>query len=365
MSIRPTFPISIFQAGGFHIQSFEQPWVQPVFTLVERPAIDHGLLRRHLTLHPHHRQLIESYLSPCMPQCCSIEIGYSPKTDDHLGRKYCCTVGGQRLPRAARLLLFGKNHSEIDLKGSFYELVRRLGLYYLPDHMPLPTIDDLRAMLSRDPYIRAVETLRPQTIKQLPLRIINSSIDATYNHLRTIVDGSPGAGLSAILHQLWAQSQTLTDQLLPRFRPAYSTGQSDSAFRLLEYFEARIVEDTMQALMERHPTQSLVWLHDGFLVAPPPTASVFRQIEKAVLSRHQLHFEQTWFKITPLAAQYEEYVGDLRSTTSASALALVRRIPQRPARKRHAATGSAQIYSTPLEALAKLRARRERLPRTT
>ena len=55
----------------------------------------------------------------------------------------------------------------------------------------------------------------------------------------------------------------------------------------------------------------------------------------------------------------------LRSTTSASALALVRRIPQRPARKRHAATGSAQIYSTPLEALAKLRARRERLPRTT
>jgi hypothetical protein len=82
--------------------------VQPVFTLVERPAIDHGLLRRHLTLHPHHRQLIESYLSPCMPQCCSIEIGYSPKTDDHLGRKYCCTMGGQRLPRAARLLLFGK-----------------------------------------------------------------------------------------------------------------------------------------------------------------------------------------------------------------------------------------------------------------
>ena len=284
VSIRPTFPISIFQAGGFHIQSFEQPWVQPVFTLVERPAIDHGLLRRHLTLYPHHRQLIESYLSPCMPQCCSIEIGYSPKTDDHLGRKYCCTMGGQRLPRAARLLLFGKNHSEIDLKGSFYELVRRLGLYYLPDHMPLPTIDDLRAMLSRDPYIRAVETLRPQTIKQLPLRIINSSIDATYNHVRTIVDGSPGAGLSAILHQLWAQSQTLTDQLLPRFRPAYSTGQSDSAFRLLEYFEARIVEDTMQALKERHPTQSLVWLHDGFLVAPPPTASVFRQIEKAVQS---------------------------------------------------------------------------------
>ena len=68
-------------------------------------------------------------------------------------RKYCCTMGGQRMPRAARLLLFGRSHCEVDLKGSFYELVRRLGLRYLPDHMPLPAIDDLRAMLSRDPYI--------------------------------------------------------------------------------------------------------------------------------------------------------------------------------------------------------------------
>ena len=313
VSIRPAFPAPLFQVGGFHIQCFEQPWVQPVLALVERPSIDHGLLRRHLTLHPHHRQLVESYLSPCVPQCSSIEIGYSPRASDHLGRKYCCTMGGQRMPRAARLLLFGRSHCEVDLKGSFYELVRRLGLRYLPDHMPLPAIDDLRAMLSRDPYIRAVEALRPDTIKQLPLRIINSSIDDAYHHLRSIVDGSPGATLSAVLHQLWSQGKTLTDQLLPRFRPAYSPGQSDSAFRLLEYFEARIVEDTIEALIARHPTQSLVWLHNGFLVAPPPTEHVLRQIEKAVLSRHQLHFDQTWFKITPLAAQYEEYIGNLQS----------------------------------------------------
>ena len=78
VSIRPTFPAAIFQAGGFHIQCLEQPWVHPFLVLVERPFIDQGLLRRHLTLHPHHRQLIESYLSPCLPQCSSIEIGYSP-----------------------------------------------------------------------------------------------------------------------------------------------------------------------------------------------------------------------------------------------------------------------------------------------
>ena len=317
VSIRPAFPTALFQAGGFHIQCFEQPWVHPVLALVERPSIDHGLLRRHLTLHPYHRRLIESYLSPCLPQCSSIEIGYSPRASGQKGRKYCCTMGGQRIPRAARLLLFGRSQCEVDLKGSFYELVRRLGLRYLPDHMPLPAIDDLRAMLSRDPYIQAVEAIRPHTIKQLPLRIINSSIDSTYHHLRSIVDGSPGATLSAVLHQLWSQGKTLTEQLLPRFRPAYNSGQSDSAFRLLEYFEARIVEDTMEALIARHPTQSLVWLHDSFLVASPPTEHMIRQIEKTVLSKHQLFFNQTWFKITPLAAQYEAYTGNLRNTASA------------------------------------------------
>jgi len=136
VSIRPSFPTALFQVGGFHIQCFEQPWMQPTLTLVERPIIDHGLLRKHLTLYPHHRQLIESYLSPCVPQNSSIEIGYSPRATDQLGRKYCCTMGGQRMPRAARLLLFGRNHCEIDLKGSFYELVRRLGLLYMPDHVP-------------------------------------------------------------------------------------------------------------------------------------------------------------------------------------------------------------------------------------
>ena len=136
VSIKPSFPTGLFQVGGFHIQSFEQPWSQPILTLVERPS---------------HRQLIESYLSPCLPQNCSIEIDYSPKAADNHGRRYCCTIGGQRLPRAAKLLLFGRNHCEVDLKGAFYELVRRLGLLFAPDLVPLPTIDEFRAQLARDP----------------------------------------------------------------------------------------------------------------------------------------------------------------------------------------------------------------------
>ena len=142
-----------FRSGGFHIQSFEPPWSQPTLTLVERPSVDHGLLRKPLTLHPHHRQLIESYLSTCLPQNCSIDIDYSPKAADNHGRKYCCTIGGQRLPKHVRILLFGRNHCEIDLKGSFYELVRRLGLLFAPDFVSLPTIDEF-ARSSPGPYIQ-------------------------------------------------------------------------------------------------------------------------------------------------------------------------------------------------------------------
>ena len=85
-AIRPTFPAPLLQIGGFHIQCPTQPWAQPALTLVERPMLDHGLLRKHLTRHPHHRRLIEAYLSPCLPQSCSVEIDYSPKAPDNLGR---------------------------------------------------------------------------------------------------------------------------------------------------------------------------------------------------------------------------------------------------------------------------------------
>ena len=210
VSIRPAFPTPLLQVAGFKIQCSEQTWTCPTWILVERPRLDHGLLRTHLTIHPLHRQLIEGYLSPCLPQNSCIEVDYSPRSLDNLGRKYCCVMGGQRMPRDVRLLLFGQNHSEIDLRGSFYELIRRLGMLHMPSHSPLPPITDLRTLLSNDPYVQTVETLRPGTIKQLPLRVINSTIADTLRYLQSVHEGSPGAVVTAILNQLWLQAKSLT-----------------------------------------------------------------------------------------------------------------------------------------------------------
>ena len=164
------------QVGEFHILCSDQLSNSPVLSLVERPLLDHGFLRRYLKHHPHHRQLIESYLSPCLPQCSSIEIEYFPRAMDRLGRKYCNTVGGQRMPRFARLLLFGGNHCEIDLKGLFYELVRRLGLHYVPDHTPLPAIEDLRAMLLQEPTSNRLKHAGPRQLSNSPLGLSTAQL---------------------------------------------------------------------------------------------------------------------------------------------------------------------------------------------
>ena len=189
-----------FRSGAFHIQSVEPPWSQPTLTLVERPSVDHGPSPETPDPPPPPPPADpSSYLSPCQPQNCCIDIDYSPKAADNHGRKCCCTIAGQRLPRTVRIILFGRNHCEIDLKESFYELVRCLGLLFAPDFVFLPTIDEFRAQLARDPYIQQVEAICPDTIKQLPLRIINSPLDTTYRYVSSLVDGFPSASVNAIL----------------------------------------------------------------------------------------------------------------------------------------------------------------------
>ena len=360
VSIEPTLPAALFQAGGFQIQSHENPWACKATVLVEMPHVDHGLLRRHLALKPNHRQILESYLSPRTTQQPQVEIAYSPRSSDNHGRHYCNTIGGQRLPREVRLLLFGHSHAEIDLRGSFYELTRRLGMRFLPHHMPLPPIGELRAALARDPYIKAVERESEGIIKKLPLMVINSSVETTYQYLHTIQEGSPAASVDATLRELLALSRTLATQLLPRYRPSCPIGQNDSAFRLLEYFEARIVQDTISSITSRHPTHSVVWLHDGFLISPPPVEEVLRKVEADVLVRHELFFDEPWFRISSMREDFDDRRSLLRGAASAPLLALSRRKSLAKQDRATTMQGRPQVPMSPLEALGKLRTRREK-----
>ena len=190
--------------------------------------------------------------------------------------------------------------------------------------------------------------------------VINSSVETTYRYLHTIREGSPAANVETILRELLALSQTLATKLLPRYRPSCPTGRNDSAFRLLEYFEARIVQDTIDAIIARHPTHSVVWLHDGFLISPPPAEAVLRQVEADVLIRHELFFNEPWFKVSTMREGFDERRNLLRGVASAPLLSLSRRKPLAKLERAATMQGRPQIPMSPLEALSKLRARREK-----
>ena len=190
--------------------------------------------------------------------------------------------------------------------------------------------------------------------------VINSSVETTYRYLHTIRDGSPAANVDTILRELLLLSQTLATRLLPRYRPSCPMGQHDSAFRLLEYFEARIVHDTINSIIARHPTHSVVWLHDGFLISPPPPEAVLRQVEADVLIRHKLFFDEPWFKVSTMREGFDERRNLLRGATSAPLLSLSRRKPPARLEKTAAIHGRPHVLMSPLEALSKLRARREK-----
>ena len=75
------------------------------------------------------------------------------------------------MPRNVRCLMFGRNHVEIDLQRSFYELLRRVkhsSTYMPPSRRSAST--------ATRPVDSALEASHPRTIKQLPLRIINSTV---------------------------------------------------------------------------------------------------------------------------------------------------------------------------------------------
>ena len=61
------------------------------------------------------RQYVQDYLPTARNHHRSLTIGYKTSSADGKGRFYAVGVAAQRLPRKARLLLFGDDHYEVDI----------------------------------------------------------------------------------------------------------------------------------------------------------------------------------------------------------------------------------------------------------
>ena len=112
----------------------------------EVPAIAFLEVARYLRHAPHHSRTVQAYLARARSHQGGVAIGYTSRSVDGLGRKYAVGPSAQALPREARRLLFGADRWEVDLRGCFYELVRRC-LQQVELHVVLPGIAAMRQCL--------------------------------------------------------------------------------------------------------------------------------------------------------------------------------------------------------------------------
>ena len=121
----------------------------------------------------------------------------------------------QRLPRKVRTLLFGNTHQEVDMAGSFYEIMRRLS----GDPQLLP-INDLRAILTDILGLLPCDQLK-STVKRHPLIVMNAGASEACAKLEREFHISCPPALAHLSLKIEQVTKRITEECLPKLRPQY------------------------------------------------------------------------------------------------------------------------------------------------
>ena len=278
------------------------------FTFQESPDFPHSsfvqLARKAVHVPPLQRYLRALQKSPS--SLTSISVLYRPTADDQRGRLYPFAVGASKLSRHYRALLFGRSHVEIDITGSHYQFFQRFSLSLLD--ISLPTVDQIRALLSED-FIASNSRLleqHPTSPKDLPTILLNSSLEATLLYYR----GKgywPSPQVRALLLQI---SQTkprliaaLNHSLGPRTLSSLTS--TNLFFHTMEHPETLWLKSFTSYILAHHSTSSLIWLHDGIWLAPPPPSSVIAAANLHATSALNLGDRPLLIKIRPCTSLYQ------------------------------------------------------------
>lgn len=197
-----------------------------------------------------------------------------------------------------RLLLFGATHQEIDMIGSFYEIMRRLST-----GIDLPNIQVLRSTLTDLLGLIPTEH-RHAAVKKHPLIVMNSGAAAAC----AMIERQYGITCPEYLRVLSlrierAAAKVVNDQL-PQLRPQIDQQDRGATFRALEWYEAHIMLTFYKELTRRAHVVSAIWLHDGIWVPKDIPLAVIRHAEQVML--HALQIDPTpVFRINDLVAELD------------------------------------------------------------
>ena len=157
--------------------------------------------------------------------------------------------------------------------------MRRYACKLLPDEgNELPNIYDLRNYLSVTFGVRVDDP----NVKTWPLRILNSCADTGLKFSSKIL-GLPPPNHLVRMARLIENVSRKTRDIICQSRALHRGEPENSFFRCFEVIEFEIMYSFYEKLAASVEVSSLIWLHDGVWVSPPPPVQTIRNIEKCLV----------------------------------------------------------------------------------
>ena len=194
------------------------------------------------------------------------------------------------------MLLFGTTHAEIDITGAHYEIVRRFSR--TADLLPIMV---LRQWLHQQLDLLITNNQQDFLIKRWPLVIINSTeVDSAIRYLQLQLTAPiPHSvwSFAIVLHKI---SKAFTKRMLDEHGHGLESKPQSACFRVCEVLERKLTETFLQQLQRLYTFSSIIWLHDGIWVAPPPAPTSIEATNDHVCRSFNIDTMPPLFRFTKL-----------------------------------------------------------------
>ena len=138
-------------------------------------------------------------------------------------------------------------------------------------------------------------------IKRWPLVIINSTeVDSAIRYLQLqLTAPMPHSvwSFAIVLHKI---GKAFTKRMLDEYEQGLESKPQSACFRVCEVLERKLTEAFLQQLQCLHTFSSIIWLHDGIWVAPPPAPATIEAINDHVCRTFNIDTMPPLFRFTKL-----------------------------------------------------------------
>ena len=179
-----------------------------------------------------------------------------------------------------------------------------------PAGLPLPPISALRALIAD--CLPVTLPQREQLIKRLPSIIINLPHDHFSEWMNTQAVSSYLLPLRTTFRALRDQAESIASTYARTLREGHYRGRGQ-IFRVLECIELHLTLRMVDLLTQHSIVSSVIWLHDGIWISPPPQTRLVQTIDQLICQEFGIDTGQPLFSIKELQQAHAALVSQLPS----------------------------------------------------